>query len=169
MEDGYLAVNSGCAGGRIEELESALAEKDDRIVDNHSRAEAIILAREKTIAEKDAEIKELKAEAYSWEAVARLESKLPCGHPSDYAFDVNGDGKWSKIGCVGCQLEKKDAEIEARDKLIIRHTLHNCSIDFLKGENKCLKDEIKSLEEKKDKAKAKIEELKSELEGCLSK
>lgn len=52
------------------------------------------------------------AEAESWESTCRVmqESKLPCGHPNDCGYDMNGDGRFARIGCVWCERDRLMAE-----------------------------------------------------------
>lgn len=66
------------------------------------------LTLERENAELRRRVKESEAQAISWESACRAlsNSKLPCGHPNDYAIDLSEEeqAKWSRIGCVGCQL-----------------------------------------------------------------
>jgi hypothetical protein len=60
------------------------------------------------------DLNEAKANAESWESACKVacSSTLPCGHPNDYGYDKNNDGKWSHIGCVGCELSALKKQIQ---------------------------------------------------------
>tara|TARA_R110000824_G_scaffold12226_7_gene53627 strand:- start:49417 stop:49764 length:348 start_codon:yes stop_codon:yes gene_type:complete len=52
------------------------------------------------------ELKAMTANSESWECVAKLDSKLPCGHPNDCGYDIKGNGTWSHIGCYACKAKR---------------------------------------------------------------
>jgi hypothetical protein len=59
----------------------------------------------------EAALKDMTFARDVWETLARLDSRLPCGHPNDCSYDIKGDGTWSHIGCVWCERDRFKLEL----------------------------------------------------------
>ena len=77
-------------------------------------AEQIQLAINTEKAPLEQRIKELEAKSDSWESTCRVmvESKLPCGHSNDCAYDKDGGTTFARSGCVWCERDSLKQQLE---------------------------------------------------------